>query len=115
MAREGSPVSQIQQAQRSGAVKPTVTERASAGLALVTLAATIAALLVGAVLNWTGTVLALAGVLIGVAAGWYAVSHRGAVRVIALVFLAVAVGLFGWGLLAGDYEALRVLAVVALA
>jgi len=108
-------MSQTQPALRPGAAKPTLTERASAGLALVTLAATIAALLAGAVLNWTGTLLALAGVLIGVAAGWYAVSHRGTVRGIALVFLAVAVGLFGWGLLAGDYEALRVLAVVALA
>src|SRR5215467_13756562 len=108
-------MSQTQPALRPGAAKPTLTERASAGLALVTLAATIAALLAGAVLNWTGTLLALAGVLIGVAAGWYAVSYRGTVRGIALVFLAVAVGLFGWGLLAGDYEALRVLAVVALA
>src|SRR5215471_6781432 len=108
-------MSQTQPALRPGAAKPTLTERASAGLALVTLVATIAALLAGAVLNWTGTLLALAGVLIGVAAGWYAVSHRGTVRGIALVFLAVAVGLFGWGLLAGDYEALRVLAVVALA
>jgi diacylglycerol kinase family enzyme len=108
-------MSQAPPVRRSGDAKPTVTERASAGLALVTLAATILALLVGAVLNWTGTLLALAGVLIGVTAGWYAVSRRGAVRVIALVFLAVAVVLFGWGLLAGDYEALRVLAVVALA
>jgi len=108
-------MSQTQPALPTGAASPTVTERASAGLALVTLAATILALLVGAVLNWTGTLLALAGVLVGVTAGWYAVSRRGAVRGIALVFLAVAVGLFGWGLLAGDYEALRVLAVVALA
>jgi diacylglycerol kinase family enzyme len=108
-------VSQIQQAQRSGATKPTVTERASAGLALLTLALTIVALLAGAVLNWAGALLALAGVVIGVTAGWYAVSRRGAIRVIALVFLVAAVGLFLWGLLAGDYGALRVLLVVVLA
>jgi diacylglycerol kinase family enzyme len=106
---------QTQPALRTGAASPTVTERASAGLALLTLAATIVALLAGAVLNWAGALLALAGVLIGVAAGWYAVSRRGAVRGIALVFLAVAVAVFAWGVLAGDYEALRVLAVVALA
>src|SRR5262249_60483907 len=96
---EGGPMSQTQPALRPGAAKPTLTERASAGLALVTLAATIAALLVGAVLNWTGTVLALAGVLIGVAEGWESVAHRGGVRVIALVFLAGAAGPFVGGLL----------------
>jgi diacylglycerol kinase family enzyme len=108
-------MSQTQPALRTGAASPTVTERAGAGLALVTLAATVVALLVGAVLNWEGTLLALAGVLTGVTAGWYVVSRRGAARGIALAFLAAAVVLFAWGLLAGDYSALRVLLVVVLA
>jgi diacylglycerol kinase family enzyme len=102
-------------AQLSAAVRPTLTERTGAGLALVTLAATIVALLVGAILNWTGTILAVAGVVIGVTAGWYAVSRRGAVRGIALVFLAVAVGLLVWGLLAADFRLLNVVLTVALA
>ncbi len=108
-------MSQASPVPRSEAIKPTVTERASAGLALVTLAATIAALLVGAVLNWTGTLLALAGVLIGVTAGWYAVSRRGAARGIALAFVAVAVALLVWGLLAADFRLLNVVLTVALA
>src|SRR5215468_7377139 len=108
-------MSQTQPALPTGAASPTVTERASAGLALGTLAATILALLVGAVLNWTGTLLGLAGVLIGVTAGWYAVSRRGAVRVIALVFVAAAVALLIGGLLAADFQLLRVVLVVALA
>jgi diacylglycerol kinase family enzyme len=95
--------------------KPTWAERAGAWLALVTLAGTIVVLLVGAILNWAGTLMAVAGVVIGVTAGWYAVSRRGAVRVIALVFLAGAVGLLAWGLLAADFRLLNVLLAVALA
>lgn len=81
---------------------------------MITLAGTVAALLAGAVLNWTGTLLALAGILIGVTAGWYAVSRRGAVRGIALAFVAVAVFLLAWGLLASDYRLLIVALIVAL-
>jgi diacylglycerol kinase family enzyme len=108
-------MSQASPVARSEAIKPAVAERASAGLALVALAATILALLVGAVLNWTGTLLALAGVLIGVTAGWYAVSRRGAARGIALVLVAVAVALLVWGLLAADFRLLNVVLTVALA
>jgi diacylglycerol kinase family enzyme len=108
-------VSQVQQVQQPGAARPTVAERASAWLALVALPATILALLVSAVLNWTGSLLGLAGVLIGVTAGWYAVSRRGAVRVIALVFVVVAVALLIWGVVAADFHFLRVVLVVALA
>jgi diacylglycerol kinase family enzyme len=92
-----------------------MAERASAWLALVALPATILALLISAVLNWTGVLLGLAGVLIGVTAGWYAVSRRGAVRVIALVFVVVAVALLVWGVVAADFHFLRVVLVVALA
>ena len=108
-------MSQTQPALRPGAGRPTVAERASAGLALVALAATILALLVSAVLNWSGTLLALAGVLTGVTAGWYAVSRRGAVRVIALVFVVVAVALLVWGVVAADFHLLRAVLVAALA
>jgi diacylglycerol kinase family enzyme len=83
-------------------------------VALIALAGTIVALLTGAVLNWAGTLLALAGILIGVTAGWYAVSRRGAIRGIALVFVAVAVALLAWGLLASDYRLLLVGVIVLL-
>jgi len=108
-------MTQAPPAQLSVPARPTPAERALAGLALVTLAATIAALLVGAVLSWTGAILAVAGVVIGVTAGWYAVSRRGAIRWVALAFDAVAVGLLIWGLLEADFEPLNVVLTVLLA
>ena len=101
-------------APRHAGATPALAERASAWLALITLAGTIAALLVGAVLNWAGTLLALAGALIGVTAGWYAVSRRGAARGMALAFVAVAVALLIWGLLASDYRLIMVVGIVLL-
>jgi diacylglycerol kinase family enzyme len=100
---------------RPVAAKPTWAERAGAGLALVTLAGAIVALLAGAILNWEGALLAVAGAVIGVTAGWYAVSRRGAVRGIALAFLAGAAALFVWGLLRADFGLLNVVLTVALA
>ena len=108
-------MTQAPPAQLSVPARPTPAERALAGLALVTLAATIAALLVGAVLSWPGAILAVAGVVIGVTAGWYAVSRRGAIRWVALAFDAVAVGLLIWGLLEADFEPLNVVLTVLLA
>jgi diacylglycerol kinase family enzyme len=108
-------MSQVPPVQLSVPAKPTPTERASAGLALVTFVATIVALLAGAVLNWTGAILAVAGVVIGVTAGWYAVSRRGAARWIALAFCAVAVALLIWGLLAADFTLRNVLLTVLFA
>ena len=107
-------MSHARSVQRHAGTAPTFAERASAWLALITLAGTVIALLTGAVLNWAGTLLALAGVLIGVTAGWYAVSRRGAVRGIALAFVAVAVALLVWGLLASDYRLLLVGLIVLL-
>jgi diacylglycerol kinase family enzyme len=92
-----------------------LAERAGAWLALITLAGTIVALLIGVVLNWAGTLIALAGVLIAVPAGWYAVSRRGAVRVIALACVAVAVVLLVWGLLLADIRVLTTCVIVVLA
>src|SRR5215469_11086049 len=108
-------MSQTQPALRTGAAKPTVTERACAGLALVALAATIVALLAEVITSWAGTLLALAGLVIGVTAGWYAVSRRGAVRGIALIFLAGAVALFVWGLVNADFRLLNVVLTLAFA
>jgi diacylglycerol kinase family enzyme len=102
-------------AQRDRGTTPTLAERAGAWLALITLAGTIVALLIGVVLNWAGTLIALAGVLIAVPAGWYAVSRRGAVRVIALACVAVAVVLLVWGLLLADIRVLTTCVIVVLA
>ena len=107
-------MSHARSVQRNAGTAPTFAERTSAWLALITLAGTVIALITGAVLNWAGTLLALAGILIGVTAGWYAVSRRGAVRGIALAFVAVAVALLVWGLLASDYRLLLVGLIVLL-
>jgi diacylglycerol kinase family enzyme len=79
------------------------------------MAAAIAVLLAGAVMNWEGTILGLAGVLIAVPSGWYAVSRRGAVRWIAIALLAVSAALLLAGLLLSDLRPLAILLTVVLA
>ncbi len=102
-------------ARQPGAAHPTFAERAGAGLALLTLAGTIAVLLAGAIANWAGLLLGLAGSLIAVPAGWYAVSRRGAVRAVALACLAGSVALLAWGLLISGFQLLRAVLTVVLA
>jgi len=92
----------------------TIAERVAAALALVTLAGAIAALFAGVVANWAGILLALVGVLVGVTAGWYVVSRRGAVRGIALAFAAGSVALLVWGLVISDLRLLLIVLTVVL-
>jgi diacylglycerol kinase family enzyme len=108
-------MSHARPAQPHPGAAPTAAERASAWLALIALAGTVAALLIGAVLNWAGILIALAVVLIAVPAGWYAVSRRGVIRVIALTCMAVAVGLLVWGLLVADIRVITAAVIVVLA
>jgi diacylglycerol kinase family enzyme len=72
-------------------------------------------LLAGAIVNWAGILLGLAGVLIAVPAGWYVVSRRGAVRGIALAVMAASAGLLAWGLAISDLRPVRVVLTAALA
>ena len=101
--------------QGSVPAKATLAERASAWLALAALAGTIAALLAAAVVNWAGTLLGLAGVLIAVPAGWYAVARRGAVRWIAVAFLAGSVVLLAVGLVLSDLRPVAIALTALLA
>ncbi|MGE5292724.1 MAG: hypothetical protein ACM3ML_37150 [Micromonosporaceae bacterium] len=57
-------------------------------MAIVTLAAAIVFVLVGAARNLAGLLLGGAGCFAAVVAGWYAVSRRGAVRGVALSTIA---------------------------
>jgi len=95
----------------------TVTgrERVAAVTALVAIVGAHVLTIIGAVENWKGLLLALAGLLVVVVAGWYAVSRRGGARSMALVAGLAGVGLFVAGFVVADLSAVRILAVVVLA
>lgn len=90
-------------------------ERAAAVMALVTLFAAIILLVAGAVRNWAGLLLAVAGVLVAVMAGWYVASRRGVVRVIALAVVAASVAAVTWDFVVSEVALVRVVPAVGLA
>lgn len=90
-------------------------ERLAAGLALVMLVPAAAALLAGAVRNWTAVLLALAGLLAATAAGWYIVSRRGIVRRLGLAALAGSTALVAYGISAADLRPVRVVLAIGFA
>lgn len=83
-------------------------EQGAAWAALGLLAAALVLLATGVARNVLPSLLALAGLLIAVTAGWYAVSRRGAARWLAVAVLAGAVGLLVYGIVAADLTPLRV-------
>lgn len=95
--------------------EPKSAERAAAVIALATLAAAVLLLVMGAVSNWAGLLLAVAGLLAAVMAGWYVVSRRGAVRVIALACAAGSAAVVAWGFVVADFAPIRLASAVALA
>jgi diacylglycerol kinase family enzyme len=94
---------------------PRPGERLCALVALVALAAALALVVTGAAANWQGVALAIAGLLVTVVAGWYAVSRRGARRRIAVAVALGGVGLLAAGPAVADLSAGRIVAVVLLA
>src|SRR6266542_3865271 len=102
-------------ARRPTAAERRVSERIAAVMALITLAAAVVLLLVGTVRNWAGILMALAGTLVAVLAGWYVVSRRGAVRGVALAFAAGSVALLVWGFVLADVRPVRVVGTVVIA
>ena len=95
--------------------RPTIAQRACAALALVLLAAAIVVFVAGAVANWESTLAALAGLAVGVVAGWYLVSRSGAARVAALALAAGGAALLGLGLALAGISVLRAVLAVACA
>jgi diacylglycerol kinase family enzyme len=93
----------------------TIVRRAAAWLTLVTLAAAVALLAVGAVTNWLWVIIGLAALLVAVAAGWYVVSRSGVVRWLALVVLAASAVLLIGSLVAADLRWPWVLVALVLA
>jgi diacylglycerol kinase family enzyme len=69
---------------------PDGRRRAAATAALATLAAALAVLVTGAFDRWESFALALLAMAVGVLCGWYALTRRGLVRVVATVVGALA-------------------------
>jgi diacylglycerol kinase family enzyme len=95
--------------------RPTAGERVAAAGSLVTVAAAAALALIGAVLNFIALLIAIVGLLVCVTAGWYAVSRRGAIRIIGLIVVVVALAAMITGLVLDDFSALRLLLVIVVA
>jgi diacylglycerol kinase family enzyme len=94
--------------------RPGAGRRLAAAAALAALAAAAVLLLVGAVIHLGAVVLAFISLLVCATAGWYAVSRRGVVRVIALVVVAASIAALGVGLSFADIGVWQVILIVAL-
>lgn len=76
---------------RRSQAHPTLAERLTAAVALLAVAGAVVLLIVGVAVHLVTAVIALICLAVCVSAGWYAVSRRGLVRVLALVVLTAAV------------------------
>ena len=94
--------------------RPTAAMRLAAVVALAALAAAAVLLLIGIALHLAAVVVALISLLAGVTGGWYAVSRRGVVRVIAVTVVAASVAAFGVGLFFADISIWQVILTAAL-
>ena len=96
------------------ALRPSAARRLAAMAAMAALVAAAVLLLVGIATHLAGVVLAFVSLLIGVTGGWYAVSRRGVVRVIAVVVAVASVAAFGTGLFFADISIWQVILIAAL-
>jgi len=94
--------------------RPGVARRLAALAALAALAVAAVFLLVGIVAHLVAVLLAVVTLLICAASGWYAVSRRGAVRMIALLVVAAAAAGFGTGLASAGLSVWRAILIVVL-
>jgi diacylglycerol kinase family enzyme len=100
---------------KNEAHRPPVGARVAAVVALLAMVAAIGLLLVGAVIHALTVLVAIVSLIICVMAGWYAVSRRGIIRVIALIVMVAAIA--GLGVTVGfddfNWRPLVLLIVVA--
>jgi len=94
--------------------RPSAGRRLAAVAALATVVAAAALLLIGIALHVAAVVLAFVSLLICATGGWYAVSRRGVVRVIAVAVVAASLAAFGTGLFFADISVWRVILIVVL-
>jgi diacylglycerol kinase family enzyme len=92
-----------------------VSDRLAAAVALIALPLALLAVVVGATRNVVELAVSLFGVVILIAAGWYAASRRGTVRTVAVILMAVGAVLVVGGVAASDRHLLRAVVALALA
>jgi diacylglycerol kinase family enzyme len=99
---------------KTPADRPSTSERLAAVAALASLLAAAVLLLVGIAVNLGAVILALAGVLVLVTAGWYLVARRGLIRAVALIVVGVALAVVVAGFFLARISIWRVGAVAVL-
>jgi diacylglycerol kinase family enzyme len=95
--------------------RPSAMARAAAVVALLGLVAAIGLVLLGVVRHFLAVLAGIACLIVCIIAGWYAVSRRGVVRVIALIVMVVAVAGLIASLVFEDYHGLAVLGLLVVA
>jgi diacylglycerol kinase family enzyme len=93
----------------------TLMQRAAAALALLTAVAAAGLLLIGVVLHVLAVLAGIVSMLVVVTAGWYAVSRRGIVRVVALIVMVLAVAALAAALVFENLNAIALGLVIAAA
>ena len=94
--------------------RPSAERRLAAVAAMATVAAAAALLLIGIASHLAAVVLAVAALLICATGGWYAVSRRGVVRVVAVAVVVAALAAFGTGLFFAGISIWRAVLTVVL-
>jgi len=94
---------------------PSAGTRAAAAVALLALVAAAGLVLIGLVRHFLAVLAGLACLVICVIAGWYAVSRRGVVRVIAVIVAVAAMTGLITSLVFEDYHGLAVLGLLVVA
>jgi len=94
--------------------RPSAGRQIAAMAAMAALVAAAALFFAGIIIHLAAVVLAFISLLICATGGWYAVSRRGVVRVIAMAVVVTSVAAFGTGLFFADISVWRVVLIVVL-
>jgi diacylglycerol kinase family enzyme len=94
------------------AQRPPAGRRVAAAVSLLALVAAAGLLLIGVFVHLGAVLLALAGLLIFVIAGWYVVSRRGFVRAVGVVVMVVALGGLATGLAFANLNLIALILVI---
>jgi hypothetical protein len=94
--------------------RPGAGRRLAAVAALAALMAAAVLVLIGIAVHLGAVVLAFVSLLTCATGGWYAVSRRGVVRVIAVAVVVASLAAFGTGLFFADISIWRVILIVVL-
>jgi diacylglycerol kinase family enzyme len=95
--------------------RPSAMARVAAVVALVALVAAIGLILLGVVRHFLAVLAGLVALVVCVMAGWYLVSRRGIVRVVAVIVMLAAVAGLIVSLIFEDYHGLPVLGLIVAA